>query len=158
MSFSRRFFRQRNRTRLSPPALETLAIVAYRQPVTSPEIQAIRGKDPSAALKGLLDRRLIRIMGKKKVVGNPLIYGSTKEFLVHFGLDTLKDLPSIEEFDAFVGALARTLGRDLSLNVPSGEFPGAGDIDSAWVAALAADLLANRGSSLIVAGLVQHAA
>ena len=100
----RQFFRQRNRTRLSPAALETLAIVAYRQPVTSPEIQAIRGKDPSAALKGLLDKKLVRIAGKKKVVGSPLLYGTSKQFLIHFGLDDLKELPSMEEFDAFVEA------------------------------------------------------
>lgn len=101
----RQFFRQRNRTRLSPAALETLAIVAYRQPVTSPEIQAIRSKDPSASLKGLLDKKLIRILGRKKVVGNPLLYGTSKHFLVHFGLDSLKDLPSIEEFEEFIHVL-----------------------------------------------------
>jgi len=101
----RRYFRQRNRTRLSPAALETLAIVAYRQPVTAPEIQSIRGKDPSASLKNLLDKRLLRVLGRKKVVGNPILYGTTKQFLVHFGLDSLEDLPSIEDFDEFVGAL-----------------------------------------------------
>ena len=88
-------------------ALETLAIVAYRQPMTSPEIQAIRGKDPSAALKGLLDKKLVRIVGKKKVVGSPLLYGTSKQFLIHFGLDSLQDLPSMEEFDAFVEAFER---------------------------------------------------
>jgi len=101
----RRLFRQRNRTRLSLPALETLAIVAYRQPVTAPEIQAIRGKDPSAALKGLLDKKLLRCLGRKKVVGNPLIYGTTKGFLEHFGLNDLTDLPSLEEFDQLIGVL-----------------------------------------------------
>lgn len=101
----RRFFRQRNRARLSAAALETLAVVAYRQPVTAPEIQAIRGVDPSAALKSLLDKKLVRILGRKKVVGNPLLYGTSKQFLVHFGLNRLSDLPSIEEFDAFVGAI-----------------------------------------------------
>jgi len=103
----RQFMRQRNRARLSAAALETLAIVAYRQPVTVPEIQAIRGKDPTAALKNLVDKRLVRILGKKKVVGNPLLYGTSKQFLVHFGLDSLSDLPSIEEFDEFLGALAQ---------------------------------------------------
>ena len=105
----RQFFRQRNRTRLSLAALETLAIVAYRQPVTAPEIQAIRGKDPSAALKGLLDKKLVRMLGKKKVVGSPLLYGTAKEFLVHFGLNSLDDLPSMEDFDAFVGLLETRL-------------------------------------------------
>jgi segregation and condensation protein B len=101
----RQFFRQRNRTRLSPAALETLAIVAYRQPVTAPEIQAIRGKDPAAALKNLVEKKLLRILGKKKVLGSPLLYGTSKQFLVHFGLDSLDDLPSIEDFGEFVEAL-----------------------------------------------------
>ncbi len=101
----RQFFRQRNRTRLSLAALETLAIVAYRQPVTAPEIQAIRGKDPSAALKGLLDKKLVRGLGRKKVVGSPLLYGTPKEFLIHFGLNSLDDLPSIEDFDQFLDVL-----------------------------------------------------
>jgi segregation and condensation protein B len=102
----RKFFRQRNRTRLSPAALETLAIIAYRQPITAPEIQAIRGVDPSGALKSLLEKSMARILGRKKVVGNPLLYGTTKQFLVHFGLNRLEDLPSIEEFDEFLGVLA----------------------------------------------------
>jgi segregation and condensation protein B len=106
----RRWFRQRNRARLSPAALETLAIIAYRQPVTAPEIQAIRGKDPTAALHGLLDKRLVRCLGRKKVVGNPLLYGTSKEFLVHFGLDSLGDLPSIEEFDQFLETLDAAAG------------------------------------------------
>jgi segregation and condensation protein B len=102
----RRFFRQRNRTRLSPAALETLAIVAYRQPVTSPEIQAIRGKDPTGPLKTLVDKKLLKLLGRKKVVGNPLLYGTSKQFLVHFGLNSLEDLPAIEEFEEFVESLA----------------------------------------------------
>jgi segregation and condensation protein B len=101
----RNFIQQRNRARLTPASLETLAIVAYRQPVTAPEVQAIRGKDSSASLKTLLDKKLLRILGKKKVVGRPLLYGTSKHFLVHFGLDSLGDLPSIEAFDEFVGAL-----------------------------------------------------
>ncbi len=79
--------------------------MAYRQPVTAPEIQAIRGKDPQGPLKNLLEKKLLRILGKKKVVGNPLLYGTSKQFLVHFGLNSLADLPSMDEFDAFVGGL-----------------------------------------------------
>jgi segregation and condensation protein B len=101
----RQFFRQRNQTRLSPAALETLAIIAYRQPATAPEIQAIRGKDPSAALKGLLDKKLVKCLGRKKVVGNPLLYGTSRTFLEHFGLNNLGDLPSIEDFDQFLDVL-----------------------------------------------------
>lgn len=101
----RQFFRQRNRTRLSPAGLETLAIVAYKQPITAPEIQAIRGVDPSGSLNTLLEKKLVRILGRKKVVGNPLLYGTSKHFLVHFGLNRLEDLPSIEDFDQFLGAI-----------------------------------------------------
>ncbi|MBD3866731.1 MAG: SMC-Scp complex subunit ScpB [Acidobacteria bacterium] len=103
----RTYFRNQNRTRLTPATLETLAIVAYRQPVTAPEIQAIRGKDPTYGLKVLLEKRMLRIMGRKKVVGNPLLYGTSRQFLVHFGLNSLKDLPSIEEFDAFLDTLGQ---------------------------------------------------
>jgi len=101
----RQFFRQRNRTRLTPAGLETLAIVAYRQPITAPEIQAIRGVDPSGTLRSLLEKRMIRILGKKKVVGSPFLYGTTRDFLVHFGLDDLEDLPSLEEFEEIMGGL-----------------------------------------------------
>jgi segregation and condensation protein B len=107
-SWVRRFFKQRNRTRLSPAALETLAIVAYRQPVTLPEIQAIRGVDPGAALKNLLEKKMIRLLGRKKVVGNPLLYGTSRQFLVHFGLNALEDLPSIQDFEQFLGAIDGT--------------------------------------------------
>lgn len=106
----RQFFKQRHRTRLTPAGLETLAIVAYRQPITGPEIQAIRGVDPSGTLRSLLDKRMIRIIGKKKVIGSPFLYGTTRDFLVHFGLDALEDLPSLEEFEELLGGLA---GADL---------------------------------------------
>jgi segregation and condensation protein B len=101
----RRFFRHRNRTRISAAALETLAVIAYKQPVTAPEIQAIRGKDPSASLKTLLEKKLVRILGKKKVIGRPLLYGTSRQFLVHFGLDKLDDLPAFEEFEQLVDSL-----------------------------------------------------
>jgi segregation and condensation protein B len=94
----RALFRSRNRRRLSPAALETLAIVAYRQPITTPEIQAIRGADPTGVLQNLIDKKLLKILGRKKVVGKPILYGTTREFLAHFGLNTLEDLPSLEEF------------------------------------------------------------
>jgi segregation and condensation protein B len=107
----RSFFRQHHRARLSPAALETLAIVAYRQPVTAPEIQAIRGVDPAGALRSLLEKKMVRILGKKKVVGSPLLYGTSRSFLVHFGLDRLEDLPSIEEFGKVLGMLEGGDGR-----------------------------------------------
>jgi segregation and condensation protein B len=114
----RQFFRHRNRTRLSTAALETLAIIAYRQPMTLPEIQAMRGVDPAGAVKNLLEKKMIRILGRKKVVGNPLLYGTTKHFLVHFGLNRLEDLPSIEEFDQFLGALDEGRIEEAPASVP----------------------------------------
>jgi segregation and condensation protein B len=95
----RRFFESGGGTRLSMAALETLAIVAYRQPVTAPEIQELRGVSSAATLKTLLERRLVRIAGRKEVVGKPFLYCTTREFLVHFGLNHLKDLPPLEEFE-----------------------------------------------------------
>ena len=97
--YLRKFFEVTGRTKLSMAALETLAIVAYRQPVTGPEIQELRGVSTAGVLKTLLDRRLVRISGRKEVVGKPFLYGTTREFLVHFGLNRLQDLPPLEEFE-----------------------------------------------------------
>jgi segregation and condensation protein B len=99
--FIRGLYRQRNKVRLSRAALETLAIVAYRQPVTGPEIHSIRGANPLGVLQTLLERRFIRTLGRKKVVGKPILYGTTEEFLVHFGLNSLEELPSLEDFPGF---------------------------------------------------------
>ena len=101
----RALFRSRNRRRLSAAALETLAIVAYRQPITTPEIQAIRGTDPGGVLQTLLDKRLLRVVGRKKVVGKPILYATTHEFLSHFGLNSLSDLPTLEEFGSLAASL-----------------------------------------------------
>jgi segregation and condensation protein B len=98
-----RFFEARGRTRLSMAALETLAIIAYRQTITAPEIQELRGVSPAGVLKTLLERRLIRIAGRKQVVGKPFLYCTTREFLVHFGLGSLKDLPPLEELEEIAG-------------------------------------------------------
>ncbi len=94
----RALFRFRNQKRLTPAALDVLAIVAYAQPITAPEIQEIRGTDPSYALRTLMDRQLVRMVGRKRVVGRPILYGTTREFLLHFGLDSLEDLPPVEGF------------------------------------------------------------
>ncbi len=83
--------------RLSRPSLETLAIIAYRQPITRVEIEQVRGVDCSGVLDTLLKFNLIRVTGRKEVVGRPLLYGTTREFLDHFGLKNLEDLPSLEE-------------------------------------------------------------
>lgn len=99
----RKFFEITGRSRLSMAGLETLAIVAYRQPVTAPEIQELRGVSSSGVLRTLLERRLVRIAGRKPVVGKPFIYRTTREFLMHFGLQSLDDLPPLEEFEELVG-------------------------------------------------------
>ena len=100
----RRFFEVSAGTKLSVAALETLAIVAYRQPVTGPEIQELRGVSAVGVLKTLLERRLIKIAGRKEVVGKPFLYSTTREFLVHFGLKSLGDLPPLEELEETFGA------------------------------------------------------
>ncbi|MEW6682230.1 MAG: SMC-Scp complex subunit ScpB [Nitrospirota bacterium] len=84
--------------RLSKPALETLAIVAYKQPLTRPEIEAIRGVDVAGVVKTLMDRRLVKIVGRKDVPGRPMMFGTTKEFLQAFGLNNLADLPTLRDF------------------------------------------------------------
>lgn len=102
-SWLRRFFDIRGGNKLSMAALETLAIIAYRQPITGPEIQELRSVSPSGVLKTLLERHMVRISGRKAVVGNPFLYRTTREFLVHFGLNSLKDLPPLEEFEESLG-------------------------------------------------------
>ena len=88
--------------RLSLPALETLAVIAYKQPVTVPEISEIRGVDSSGVIATLLDRKLITTAGRKAVIGRPILYKSTKEFLLRFGLKDVNELPSMEEFEKLV--------------------------------------------------------
>jgi segregation and condensation protein B len=106
----RRFIKSlRPPLRLTMPALETLAVISYKQPVTAPEIQEIRGVNTSGVLKTLLDKRLITTAGRKEVIGRPILYRTSKEFLMRFGLSDLDELPSLKEFEA----LAReALGSD----------------------------------------------
>src|SRR5579862_261766 len=88
--------------RLSLPALETLAVIAYKQPVTVPEISEIRGVDAGGVIATLLDRKLITTAGRKAVIGRPILYKTTKEFLLRFGLNDISELPSMEEFEKLV--------------------------------------------------------
>lgn len=94
-----RFLKTRPNAKLSLAALETLAVIAYKQPVTVPEILQIRGVQSGSAIKTLLDRRLIVAKGRKETVGRPMMYGTSKEFLLQFGLKDLSELPSIEDFE-----------------------------------------------------------
>jgi segregation and condensation protein B len=109
----RRFIKSlRPPLRLTMPALETLAVIAYKQPVTSPEISEIRGVNTAGVINTLLDKRLITTAGRKEVIGRPILYKTSKEFLMRFGLSDLEELPSLKEFEA----LAReALGSDEGL-------------------------------------------
>jgi segregation and condensation protein B len=121
----------RTPTRLSIQALETLAVIAYKQPVTLPEIIALRGVKSGGVVKTLLEKRLIRITGRKEVVGRPMLYGTTRQFLLHFGLKDLGELPRIEEFAEVLGeevdvaglkrAIESPLPADTPLSDPEGE-------------------------------------
>src|SRR6202041_444443 len=106
--------------RLTMPALETLAVIAYKQPVTSPEISEIRGVNTSGVISTLLDKRLITTAGRKEVIGRPILYKTSKEFLMRFGLGDLEELPSLKEFEA----LAReALGSDDGVAEAAAESP-----------------------------------
>lgn len=100
----RAYLRTKPSAKLSHAALETLAVIAYKQPVTLPEIMEIRGIKGSSTIKTLLEKRLIEIRGRKKVVGRPILYGTTPEFLINFGLNDLSELPSLEEFEELMAA------------------------------------------------------
>jgi segregation and condensation protein B len=105
-------------TRLSIQALETLAVIAYRQPVTLPEIIELRGVRSQGVVKTLLEKRLIRITGRKEVVGRPMLYGTTKQFLLHFGLKDLDELPQIEEFAEVLGEEVDVPGLRRAIEAP----------------------------------------
>ena len=122
----RRFIKSlRPPLRLSMPALETLAVIAYKQPVTAPEISDIRGVNTSGVISTLLDKKLITTAGRKEVMGRPILYKTSKEFMMRFGLSDLDELPSLKEFEA----LAReALGADEGIS--------AGDVTEEQVAEL----------------------
>jgi segregation and condensation protein B len=105
-------------TRLSIQALETLAVIAYKQPVTLPEIIDLRGVKSGGVIKTLLEKRLIRIVGRKEVVGRPMLYGTTKDFLMHFGLKDLGELPKIEEFAEVLGEEVDVAGLKRAIEAP----------------------------------------
>ena len=99
----RRLFHERSTQKLTVQGLETLAVIAYKQPITSLEIAEIRGVNTSGVLSTLLERHLIKIVGRKNVVGRPFLYATTKEFLIRFGLKDLNDLPKIEDMAEALG-------------------------------------------------------
>jgi segregation and condensation protein B len=131
---------------LTMPALETLAVISYKQPVTGPEIAEIRGVNTSGVLKTLLDKRLITTAGRKEVMGRPILYRTSKEFLVRFGLSDLSELPSLKEFEA----LAReALGNDegtVQEETYSGGLAENAPLEHALDAVAAAELQAELGA------------
>ncbi len=94
----KRFYQSREKRKLSPASLETLSVVAYKQPVTKADIEFIRGVNVDGPLKTLIEKNLIKIAGRKDVPGRPILYGTTNEFLSHFGLKSTKELPPLSEF------------------------------------------------------------
>jgi len=106
----RRLFNERTTQKLTVQALETLAVIAYRQPITAAEITEVRGVNTSGVLNTLLERHVIKIVGRKQVVGRPFLYATTKEFLIRFGLNDLTDLPKVED-------MAEALGLDAPILV-----------------------------------------
>ena len=101
----RTYLKSKPSAKLSLASLETLAVIAYRQPVTVPEILEIRDVQSPSAIKTLLDKRLIVAKGRKETVGRPMMYGTSKEFLIQFGLKDLSELPSIEDFQDLAGGM-----------------------------------------------------
>jgi segregation and condensation protein B len=99
----RRLFQERTTQKLSVAALETLAVIAYKQPITAPEIADVRGVNAAGVVATLIERRLIKIVGRKPVVGRPFLYGTTREFLERFGLNDLSDLPKVEDMSELLG-------------------------------------------------------
>jgi segregation and condensation protein B len=112
--------------KLSLPALETLAVIAYKQPVTAPEVNEIRGVDSSGVFGSLLARKLITTAGRKQVIGRPILYKTTKEFLLRFGLKDVAELPSMEEFEKMAAIELEETTTDAETEEPGGPGPGGG--------------------------------
>lgn len=110
----RKIFKSRTISKLSKAALETLAIIAYRQPITKAEIEDIRGVSADGVVNALLERKFIRIVGRKEVIGRPLLYGTTKEFLHYFGLKDLTDMPELKDLQEILKQ--EDVGKDWKLN------------------------------------------
>lgn len=119
--FVKNFLKEHNLRRLSQAAVETLAIIAYKQPLTAAEVSSIRNTESQQVIKGLLEKKLVKISGRKAVIGRPLLYSTTKEFLMHFSLNSLADLPSFEELEEVFDENIKqeTLFRDIKDEEPA---------------------------------------
>ena len=112
-SWIKKFYTIEVSSRLSVSSLEALAIVAYKQPVTRAEIEEIRGVNSDSVIRTLLEKNLIRVIGRKEALGRPLVYGTTTDFLIHFGLRDLSELPLIEEIDTMLGKPKEEIGSEV---------------------------------------------
>ena len=118
--FLKKLFKERHVERLSKPALETLAIIAYKQPLTKLEIESLRNVNVDGVMRSLLDKNLIRISGRKKAPGRPFVFGTTKQFLEYFGLKSLEELPKMEDFSALAQDSANTVEQTEIEEIPEG--------------------------------------
>jgi segregation and condensation protein B len=130
-----RMLREKSRRKLSPSALESLAVIAYKQPVTKPELEAIRGVNADYVLRTLMERNLVTIIGRAATPGRPLLYGTTRDFLKHFGLNDLSELPKPREIDELLAEAEHEVERRLlqeaeakarAAEETGGEEPGTG--------------------------------
>jgi segregation and condensation protein B len=121
----RRMYKERLTVKLSPSSLETLAIIAYKQPITRGEIEQIRGVEASGVMDTLVERRLVKIVGRKETIGRPLLYGTTPDFLRHFGLKHLSELPDLSQLAATLNAA------EAASTEPQAELPMAEDVNEA---------------------------
>jgi segregation and condensation protein B len=135
--------------RFSLQSLETLAVIAYKQPITAPEISEIRGVDAGGVLGTLLDRKLIATAGRKQVIGRPILYKTTKEFLLRFGLKDLNELPSMEEFEKLA---TESFGGDLFTPQPQAQVAAPSAAETPAVAQEAPETIAVVQETLATAG------
>ncbi len=125
----RRLFHERTTQKLSVASLETLAVIAYKQPVTAPEVSEIRGVNAVGVLGTLVERRLVKVVGRKQVVGRPFLYGTTREFLERFGLNDLADLPKVEDMSELLGFELPSIATDPEPQTTLPFEPTGGDTD-----------------------------
>jgi segregation and condensation protein B len=144
--YVRRLFHERTSQKLSVQALETLAVIAYRQPITAPEITDIRGVNTSGVLNTLIDRKLVKIVGRKNVVGRPFMYATTREFLEKFGLNDISDLPKVEDLAEALGFEPPSLDAEPAATPLAFDFDG-GESHAASVEAAAAESAAETAAS-----------
>lgn len=129
-SYLRNFYQTKHKEKLSRPALESMAIIAYKQPVTRTDVELIRGVNSDGVVAHLLDKELIKVVGRKDVPGRPYMYGTTKQFLEYFGLKSLDDLPALEEFPALQPTLVNRSAQEAGQETASEDGESASRVDA----------------------------